>query len=348
MLPKIFSKSSRLVFKQLQRSGYVSLSRLARFSKYVYDFEQGNAGMRYELGGKGANLCEMVNLGIPVPPGFVISVEACKQYEKYGRMPKKIRKEYGRHLKLLEKKMGKKLGDDKDPLLVSVRSGAAISMPGMMDTVLNLGLNDRSVKGLIKKTKNKRFALDSYRRFIQMFGDVVMDIPGQEFEDILTEIKETNHVDSDDKLEVTHLNELITEFKSLYKKRIGENFPQNINKQLSMAINAVFNSWNNNRAIAYRKINNIPREISGTAVNVQSMVYGNKGDTSGTGVCFSRDPSNGENKFYGEYLMNAQGEDVVAGVRTPLEISTLKELNPRLYKELVDIKNLLEVHYKDV
>jgi len=318
--------------------------------KFVYDFEEGKADMKYELGGKGANLAEMTNLGIPVPPGFIVSINACADYYKDEKnaISGEIEKEYLTHLKKVEEKMGKKLGDEQDPLLVSVRSGAAMSMPGMMDTVLNLGLNDKSVLGLAEKTKNERFAWDSYRRFMQMFGNVVMDMEGKDFDEVLEKIKEEKGVKLDTELEVEDLKKVVEGYKAAVKEKLNKEFPQDPLKQLKLSIEAVFGSWNNDRAILYRKLNHIPPEINGTAVNVQVMVYGNKGDTSGTGVCFSRNPATGENKFYGEYLMNAQGEDVVAGVRTPMEISTLDKQNAEVYKELVKIKDNLEKHYKDV
>lgn len=317
--------------------------------KYVYDFEEGDASMRFVLGGKGANLAEMTNLGVPVPPGFIVSIKACnKYYEDGGKIGPDLEKEYLEHLAALEKKLGKKLGDNEDPLLVSVRSGAAISMPGMMDTVLNLGLNDTSVLGLAKKTGNERFAWDAYRRFMQMFGNVVMGIKGSKFEHILEELKEKKGAKLDTDLTADDLKELVTAYEAMVKQEIGEEFPQNPQQQLKMGIEAVFKSWNTERAVLYRKLNEVGKEITGTAVNVQAMVFGNMGETSGTGVCFSRNPSTGENKFYGEYLMNAQGEDVVAGIRTPQEIETLEQQNAAAYKELVDIKNNLEKHYTDM
>jgi pyruvate, orthophosphate dikinase len=318
--------------------------------KFVYDFEEGKADMKYELGGKGANMAEMTNLGVPVPPGFIVSIKACADYYKDGKnaISKEIEEEYLKHLEKLEKKMGKKLGDAKDPLLVSVRSGAAISMPGMMDTVLNLGLTDKSVLGIAEQTGNERFAWDSYRRFMQMFGNVVMDMKGKDFEHVLENIKEEKGVKLDTELDVEDLKKVVEGYKKVVKEKLDQEFPQDPLEQLKLSIEAVFGSWNNERAILYRKLNHVPSEIKGTAVNVQTMVFGNKGDTSGTGVCFSRNPATGENKFYGEYLMNAQGEDVVAGVRTPQEISTLEKQNSKIYKELVAIKNKLEKHWKDV
>ncbi len=318
--------------------------------KYVYGFEEGNASMKTVLGGKGSNLCEMTSLGIPVPHGFIVSIYACRAYyNKWDTtLPQEVIEEYHSHMAKLENKMGKKFGDVDDPLLVSVRSGAAISMPGMMDTVLNLGLNDNSVLGLAKKTENERFAWDSYRRFMQMFGNVVMDIDGALFEKELEALKEEKNVEFDTDLDANDLKSLVEKYKILVDKEIGEQFPQDPFEQLRMGIEAVFSSWNNNRAIVYRKLNNVPKKINGTAVNVQVMVYGNKGETSGTGVCFTRDPSTGKNEFYGEYLMNAQGEDVVAGIRTPLPISALENQNETLYKELVGYRDALEKHYRDM
>ncbi len=320
--------------------------------KYVYFFgnkkAEGSAKMKDLLGGKGANLADMTKIGLPVPPGFTISTEACAYFsENNGEYPKTLKDEVLEQLKDLEKLMGKKLGDKNDPLLVSVRSGAAQSMPGMMDTVLNLGLNPDSVNALAKKTNNERFAWDSYRRFIQMFGDVVMNVPHHEFEAVLTSVKDETNKELDTDLNVDDLKEVIKRYLVLYKKVTNEDFPTNPIDQLFKAIDAVFASWNNERAIKFRKMNDI-RGLLGTAVNVQCMVFGNMGNTSGTGVAFTRDPSTGENKFYGEFLMNAQGEDVVAGIRTPQPITQLEEVNKEVYKELVEIRNILETHYKDM
>src|ERR1035437_8036320 len=316
--------------------------------KYVYAFEEGNRDMKEILGGKGANLAEMRTLGINVPPGFTISTEACALYYTDG---KKINSEFKKQtdikLASLEKKMGKKLGDANDPLLVSVRSGAAASMPGMMDTILNLGLNDKSVIGLSKTTNNPRFAWDSYRRLIQMFGNVVMEMGHGDFEHILESVKETKGAKYDTDLTAEDLQEIVTKYKAKIREVKGTDFPQDPTKQMYMAIDAVFNSWNNYRAIRYRELNSI-KGLIGTAVNIQSMVFGNLGDDSGTGVCFTRNPSTGEAKFYGEYLMNAQGEDVVAGIRTPLPVSTLQKQNPKIYKELVAVCNKVEKHYRDM
>ncbi|MDR0909238.1 MAG: pyruvate, phosphate dikinase [Spirochaetaceae bacterium] len=321
-------------------------------SKHVYFFgegkAEGDAKMRDELGGKGANLAEMTNLGIPVPPGFTISTEVCAAYyENKNKYPAGLEDEVAKHLTHLESVMGKKLGDGDDPLLVSVRSGAPVSMPGMMDTILNLGMNDKAVKGLAAKTGNPRFAWDAYRRFIQMYGDVVMGVPHDNFEAAIAAIKKAKKVQLDTDLDAADLEKLVAEYKKIVKKACKKDFPQKPLDQLWGAINAVFGSWMNERAIKYRELNEI-RGIKGTAVNVQSMVFGNWGDDSGTGVCFSRDPSTGENKFYGEYLMNAQGEDVVAGIRTPEKLSSLEKKNPEVYKQLVGVKNTLEQHFHDM
>lgn len=320
--------------------------------KFVYFFgngkAEGSASMKDGLGGKGANLAEMTNLGIPVPPGFTISTEVCKLYYENGKKyPDSLEGEVAEHLGRLEKLMGKKLGDADDPLLVSVRSGAAQSMPGMMDTILNLGMNDKAVEGLSKKTGNPRFAWDAYRRFIQMFGDVAMGVPAESFENALDDIKVSKGVKLDTELNADDLKKLVSRYKEIYKKNTGKDFPQNPVEQMWGAINAVFGSWMNERAIKYRALNSI-RGLAGTAVNIQSMVFGNFGDDSGTGVCFSRDPSTGENKFYGEYLMNAQGEDVVAGIRTPETIEKLAGENKEVYAELVRIRDRLEKHYRDM
>src|ERR1041384_7787223 len=284
--------------------------------------------MKDPLGGKGAGLAEMTNAGLPVPPGFTITTAACNLYqERGGTLTPEIEKEIEKNLGKLESLMGKKLGDSADPLLVSVRSGAKFSMPGMMDTILNLGLNDRSVQGLAKKTGNARFAWDCYRRFIQMFASVVMDFETHEFETLIAAAKKRRRVKLDTELDAADLEQLTLAFKRLVRQRASRDFPQDPREQLAMARDAVFRSWNNDRAIYYRKQNGIPDDI-GTAVNVQAMVFGNMGDTSGTGVGFTRNPSTGENHFYGEFLTNAQGEDVVAGVRTPQPIEKLKEHMP--------------------
>ena len=320
--------------------------------KYVYFFgggkAEGTADMKALLGGKGANLADMTSIGLPVPPGFTITTEACAFFDKSGGgYPEGMKDEVLSNLRRLEELQGAKLGDKENPLLVSVRSGAAQSMPGMMDTVLNLGLNQDSLEALIKKTGNERFAWDSYRRFIQMFGDVVMGVEHAKFEYILQSVKDENGIHFDNELTVDMLKEVIKRYKIMYKKSTGEDFPTDPEYQLFKAIDAVFRSWNNERAIKYRMMNDI-RGLLGTAVNVQCMVFGNMGETSGTGVAFTRDPSTGENKFFGEYLMNAQGEDVVAGIRTPQSIDTLKNVNPDAYEQLVNIRSILEKHYKDM
>ncbi len=304
--------------------------------------------MKEILGGKGANLAEMKRLGINVPPGFTITTEVCKGYYEAGKkIPSEVQSQIDAKLISLEKKMGKKLGDASDPLLVSVRSGAAASMPGMMDTILNLGLNDRSVLGLAQKTNNPRFAWDSYRRLIQMFGNVVLEVEHSAFEHILESVKDTVGAKFDTDLTAENLKDIAQKYKAMIKTKTGNEFPQDPKKQLELSVKAVFSSWNNYRAIRYREINNI-KGLIGTAVNIQAMVFGNLGDDSGTGVCFTRNPSTGEAKFYGEYLMNAQGEDVVAGIRTPLHVSALKTQDPKIYKELVNVCNKVEKHYKDM
>ncbi len=317
-------------------------------AKWVYLFKEGKADMKNLLGGKGANLAEMTNLGLPIPQGFIVTTEACTDYYNSGKkITDEIKAQIFDALKLLEEQQGKKFGDTENPLLVSVRSGARASMPGMMDTILNLGLTDVAVEGFVKKTGNARFAYDSYRRFIQMFSDVVMEIPKSKFERVLDEIKEAKGVHYDTELTADDLKEVIAGFKALYKTEKGEDFPQNPADQLIEAITAVFRSWDNPRAIYYRRMNDIPGDW-GTAVNIQAMVFGNMGDTSGTGVAFTRNPSTGEAKIYGEYLINAQGEDVVAGIRTPLPISRLEEDMPEAYAEFMRIATLLENHYKDM
>ncbi|EGS9998332.1 pyruvate, phosphate dikinase [Clostridium perfringens] len=316
--------------------------------QYVYLFNEGNASMKNLLGGKGANLSEMTILGIPVPQGFTVTTEACnKYYEDDKKISQDIIEEIENKMSELEKITGKKFGSLENPLLVSVRSGARVSMPGMMDTILNLGLNDESVEAMAKLTNNPRFAYDSYRRFIQMFADVVMGVEKRLFEDLLDEVKEEKGYKIDTDLTAEDLKDLVVKFKALYKKEKGEDFPSNPKEQLIEAVTAVFRSWNNSRAIVYRRLNDIPGEW-GTAVNVQEMVFGNKGETSGTGVAFSRNPANGDNELYGEYLMNAQGEDVVAGIRTPEPISHLEAQNPTIYKQFTDIVNTLEKHYRDM
>jgi len=316
--------------------------------KWVYGFDEGKKEMKDVLGGKGANLAEMTNIGIPVPPGFTCTTEACAEYYNLDKKyPEGMWDQVEKKLEELEKKMGMKLGDGENPLLVSVRSGAAVSMPGMMDTVLNLGLNDNSVQGLVKKTGDERFAYDAYRRFINMFGDVVMGVDHKHFEEVLDNAKETKGVEFDVDLEAEDWKEVCEGYKAVVKKHTGKLFPEDPKEQLKMAIDAVFGSWNIKRAVAYRRINHITG-LLGTAVNVQTMAFGNMGDTSGTGVLFTRNPSTGENKLYGEYLMNAQGEDIVAGIRTPNHIDELKKTMPKIYDELVSIYKKIEKHYKDM
>lgn len=316
--------------------------------KYVYSFSEGDRTMRSLLGGKGANLAEMTNMGINVPYGFTVTTDACARfYKEDQKIWESLKDEITDHIKDLEENAQKSFGSTEDPLLVSVRSGAPISMPGMMDTILNLGLNDDSVIGLSKKTNNERFAYDSYRRFIQMFADVAMGMDKNDFEKVLTEKKKYKGYEFDTELTAKDLKEVVENYKKVYKENLGEDFPQDPREQLDKAVTAVFASWNNERAILYRRLNDIDNSM-GTAVNVQAMVFGNMGDNSGTGVAFSRNPATGENKLFGEYLINAQGEDVVAGVRTPKEIQTLKDSMPDVYKEFHDTSEKLEKHYKDI
>jgi len=316
--------------------------------KYIYMFTEGNGSMRELLGGKGANLAEMTNLGLPVPPGFTITTEACTQYYADGeRISEELQQQIMEYIAKLEQVTGKKFGDLENPLLVSVRSGARVSMPGMMDTILNLGLNDQVVEAFARKTNNPRFAYDSYRRFIQMYSDVVMEVGKKYFEELIDKKKEERGVKLDTELTADDLKDLAEQFKAEYKAKIGSEFPQDPKEQLMGAVRAVFRSWNNPRAIYYRRMNDIPHDW-GTAVNVQSMVFGNTGDTSGTGVAFTRNPATGEKKLFGEFLMNAQGEDVVAGIRTPETIDKLAEIMPEAYKQFVEICNILENHYKDM
>ena len=317
-------------------------------TKFVYLFEEGQADKRLLLGGKGANLAEMTNIGLPVPPGLTLTTETCNAYFQAGKVfPQGMEKQLWEKLTEVEKKIGKTFGDVNDPLLVSVRSGAPISMPGMMDTILNLGLNDETVKGLIQSTDNPRFSLDSYRRFIQMFSDVVMGVDHAEFEKALEEQKKAQGVKEDKDLNAESLRVLIDVYKQIVKRETGEEFPTEPKKQLLKAIEAVFASWFSPRAAVYRQLNKIPEDL-GTAVNVQCMVFGNMGDDSGTGVAFTRNPSTGENLLYGEYLMNAQGEDVVAGIRTPQPISMLEKDSPAVYDQFVKLCSTLENHYRDV
>ena len=321
--------------------------------KYVYFFGagegEGDATMRLLLGGKGANLAEMTNLGVPVPPGFTISTEVCKYYyDNDKKYPSGLDQQITENVQKIEDALGAKFGDTENPLLLSVRSGAAVSMPGMMDTILNLGLNDDAVKGLIAKSENERFAYDSYRRFVQMFGNVVLDVDHDEFEHLLEEKKKAKGATLDTELEADDLVELVNEFKNAVKQHTGRDFPDNPRQQLDMARDAVFESSGNPRAITYRRLNDISEELGRTAVNVQAMVFGNMGGTSGSGVAFTRNPSTGANQFYGEFLINAQGEDVVAGIRTPLPVSELRNILPDAYDELVDIGLRLEKHYSDM
>lgn len=325
---------------------------MAKAKKNVYYFGKtrtdGDATDKQLLGGKGANLAEMTSIGLPVPPGFTITTEVCDMYYKAGeKLPKGLMKEVGTVVKTLEKELGAKMQDPKNPLLVSVRSGAAVSMPGMMNTILNLGLNDESVEGLAEATSNPRFAYDAYRRLINMFGDVVMGMEHHVFEAAFDKIKKKYKVQDDTDVPEEGLKELCVAYKAEYKKHTKEDFPQDPIKQLELAIISVFSSWNTTRAVRYREVEGI-RGLKGTAVNVQSMVYGNMGDDCGTGVAFTRNPSTGENKFYGEFLINAQGEDVVAGIRTPLPVAEMPKWNKSIYNELIGIKKKLEKHYKDV
>ncbi|MFA5742079.1 MAG: pyruvate, phosphate dikinase, partial [Candidatus Izemoplasmatales bacterium] len=316
--------------------------------KFVYMFEEGKKEMKFLLGGKGANLAEMTNTGLPVPYGFTVTTEVCKYYYSNNKnFPTGLEAQISEAIKKMETRTGKKFGDAKNPLLVSVRSGAPASMPGMMDTILNLGINDVVVETIAKKSNNERFAWDAYRRFITMFGNVVMGIKHSKFEEILEEIKHKYKKKLDTELTAEMLKEMVSKQKALYKKETQEDFPTEPLKQLERSMSAVFESWNTERAVVYRRLNNIPNDW-GTAVNVQEMVFGNMGDDSGTGVAFTRNPSNGENKFYGEFLMNAQGEDVVAGIRTPKPIQELEKILPKAYSQLVEIRAKLEEHYKDM
>ncbi|MDI3421102.1 pyruvate, phosphate dikinase [Streptomyces luteolus] len=315
--------------------------------KFVYDFTEGNRDLKDLLGGKGANLAEMTNLGLPVPPGFTITTEACKEYLANGAEPAALRDEVTAHLDALEKQMGKKLGQGNDPLLVSVRSGAKFSMPGMMDTVLNIGLSDKSVQGLAKQAGDDRFAWDSYRRLIQMFGKTVLGVDGELFEDALEAAKTAKKVAVDTDLEAADLKKLVTKFKKIVKTEAGRDFPQDPREQMDLAIEAVFNSWNTDRAKLYRRQERIPGDL-GTAVNVCSMVFGNLGPDSGTGVAFTRDPASGQPGVYGDYLQNAQGEDVVAGIRNTVPLAELEQIDKKSYDQLMEIMTTLENHYKDL
>ncbi len=316
--------------------------------KYVYLFSEGNASMRELLGGKGANLAEMTNIGLPVPQGFTISTEACTRYYEDGRkISDEIQQQIMEHIVKMEEITGKRFGDLENPLLVSVRSGARASMPGMMDTILNLGLNEQVVEVLAKKSGNPRWAWDCYRRFIQMYSDVVMEVGKKYFEQLIDKMKEERGITQDVDLTADDLKELAGQFKAEYKSKLGQDFPSDPKEQLMGAIQAVFRSWDNPRANVYRRDNDIPYSW-GTAVNVQAMAFGNMGDTSGTGVAFTRNPATGERKLFGEFLMNAQGEDVVAGIRTPQTIDQLKEVMPEVYEQFVKICGILENHYHDM
>jgi pyruvate, orthophosphate dikinase len=331
-----------------KKSAAKSATKNTRAKKWVFLFEEGSKDMRDLLGGKGAGLAEMSRAKLPVPPGFTITTEACNAYQAAGKkFPKGMWEQSLAALKIVEKQAGKKFGDPKNPLLVSVRSGAKFSMPGMMDTVLNLGLNSETLEGIEALTGNPRFAQDAYRRFIQMFGRIVMGIEGKKFDAIFDGAKEKHHAKQDTDLDMNALKEVVTKYKELYKKEIGSDFPEDPYKQLELAIGAVFGSWMGKRAVDYRRINKIPDDL-GTAVNVVTMVFGNMGDDSGTGVAFTRDPATGENELYGEYLPNAQGEDVVAGIRTPMKIAELKEKNPKVYNEFRTIARRMEKHYRDM
>jgi pyruvate,orthophosphate dikinase len=343
-------KTAKKAGKSMKTAKPVPISH--KVDKYIYFFGGGKADggreMKDLLGGKGSGLAEMTNIGIPVPPGFTITTQVCNIFYKNDmRLPRELHKELRENMLKLEKIYGTKFGDTIHPLFLSVRSGAKFSMPGMMDTILNLGLNDKTVQGLIKKTKNERFAYDSYRRFIQMFGNVVMSLDKSEFEEIIQKKKENKNIKLDTSLSVEDLKEIIQKYKNKIRHKTGEEFPQDSYQQLEMSIEAVFKSWNNPRAITYRRLNNIPGDL-GTAVNIQTMVFGNMGENSCTGVGFTRNPSTGEKRFYGEYLVNAQGEDVVAGIRTPKPIEELEKEMPRVFKELKEITAKLEKHFRDI
>ncbi len=325
---------------------------MANTEKYVYSFgggsAEGRADMKNLLGGKGANLAEMSVIGIPVPPGFTLTTEVCAVYYDHDRqLPEEVKPQVESALSRMEEAVGKKFGNPADPLLVSVRSGAALSMPGMMNTILNLGLTDASVEGLAKKTGNPRFAYDGYRRLIDMFGSTAMGVEHEAFEHELEGLKNERGVKLDTDLSGDDLKELVRRYKAVYQKHVNEPFPQDPKEQLWKAIMAVFNSWMGNKAVEYRRIERISG-LKGTAVNVQAMVFGNTGNDSGTGVAFTRDPNTGEDEFYGDYLINAQGEDVVAGIRTPEPISRLKQEMPKVYDQLLEIRKKLETHYKEM
>ncbi|HEX8876837.1 MAG TPA: pyruvate, phosphate dikinase [Phycisphaerales bacterium] len=352
-MPKPVSLKNKKSSKKIAGLGVGPTPTLrSKPGKMVYYFgktkTEGEANMKVLLGGKGANLADMTSIGLPVPAGFTITTDTCAAYYKAGmRLPHGLMNEVHKNVAMLEKEQGKKFGDNANPLLVSVRSGAAVSMPGMMDTILNLGLTDAAVEGLAHSTKNRRFAYDAYRRLINMFGDVVMGVDHHHFEDAFKTIKAKYKVTEDTDVPEAGIVELCTEYKNVYRRHVGEDFPQNPFKQLELAIEAVFKSWNGERAVSYRRIAGI-QGLNGTAVNIQSMVYGNMGDDSGTGVAFTRNPATGENHFYGEYLINAQGEDVVAGIRTPLPVDEMPKWNKQVYQQLLKIKAKLEKHYKDM
>src|ERR1700745_3993585 len=343
--------TSTLPETEIQSSGKNGSPASKSAIKYVFSFGGGKADghgkMKDELGGKGAGLAEMTNAGLPVPPGFTIQTEACREYMRTSRVSAEVERQMDAALKRLEELQKQKLGAGENPLLVSVRSGAKFSMPGMMDTILNLGLNDQSVEALAARSNNPRFAYDSYRRLIQMFGNVVLEIPKSVFDEIFDAKKKQKKAKLDTELDAKALKEVIQEYKKAVKKHAKRDFPQNPHEQLVMARDAVFRSWQNERAKHYRRINNID-DMLGTAVNVQAMVYGNLGETSGTVVGFTRNPAPGEKEFYGEFLMNAQGEDVVSGVRTPVHILELQKIMPHVYNQLRDITTRLEKHYKDM
>src|SRR6478672_7485995 len=320
---------------------------MPRTEKYVYDFAEGSKDMKELLGGKGANLAEMTNLGLPVPPGFTITTEACQAYLRSGREPAELAEEVGEHLQALERAMGKRLGQSDDPLLVSVRSGAKVSMPGMMETVLNVGLNDQSVRGLAAQAGNERFAFDSYRRLIQMFGKTVLGIDGEHFEDALDAAKHAKGTESDLDLDADDMRKLVERFKDVVVEHAGRQFPQDPREQMDLAVRAVFESWNTERAIIYRRQERIAGDM-GTAVNICSMVFGNLDMQSGTGVAFTRDPASGAQGIYGDYLQNAQGEDVVAGIRNTVPLADLESIDKKSYDELLGIMQKLEEHYKDL
>src|SRR5919202_1466436 len=324
------------------------IARTMGGTRYVYDFDEPSEGGRELLGGKGIGLAEMTQLGVPVPAGFTITTDACRAYMAAGNeVPEGLDDEVAEHIARLEQRTGKRFGDAEDPLLVSVRSGAAISMPGMMDTILNLGLNDDAVRGLARTTGNDRFAYDSYRRLIQMYGGVVDHVDAQRFEDALSDLKRERAAQQDVDLSAEDLRELVETFKSIYRDEAGSDFPQDAREQLRRAVRAVFDSWDNPRAQVYRRAHHIPDDL-GTAVNVVQMVFGNKGDESGTGVAFTRDPSTGEQGLYGEFLANAQGEDVVAGIRTPEPLEQMRERLPAAFDQLLETMRRLEEHYRDV